>query len=170
MTVMQLILLSVDDDESNQTANGTAVVPDSENVDHSSDSDGDVDDSRGILPDDLRESFEAVKAAWRQSRRASAEEAEELRRKEREIAVETALGVDAEISRWQNGIAELEALLAQEDQDGEGVGDESNNDAGRQQQQQAGILRFPSLPPVVPPEDDDDDENIGGEFAATTNP
>jgi hypothetical protein len=158
MTDMQLIIPPVED-----------------NVNH-----GDVshdgmannnDGSRGVLPDELRENFESMKAIWRQARRtnSSGDEAEELRRKEREVAVETAVAVDAEISRWQTGVDELEALLAAEE--GESDEHEEFDDEPVAWERQRYVIRFPSLPPVIPPEDEESvsegSSDRGGHFDST---
>lgn len=86
-----------------------------------------------ILSDDLRDQFETMKCVWRQARRgdedldsSSSNDSSitkkrrgnlraELKRKERETAVETAIKVEREIALWEEGIADLEALLAAED-------------------------------------------------------
>jgi len=87
-----------------------------------------------ILSMELRDQFETMKSIWRQARRDSEESGsassadssetkerrarvrEDLKRKERETAVETAIKVQNEIATWQNGIADLEALLAAEEE------------------------------------------------------
>ncbi|KAL3915705.1 MAG: hypothetical protein SGARI_008129, partial [Bacillariaceae sp.] len=129
----------------------------------------------------------AMKSVWRQARRPSADDLgeqadasqaqdegeEELRRKQREMAVETALAVDTEISRWKNGIAELDAMSAEEasdDSDGDfddHEGEEqihnerqhvnANIDGNRQPPQNLlqqeplppPVIRFPNLPSEV---------------------
>ena len=105
-----------------------------------------------VLSAELRDNFEAMKSVWRQARRADTDETEDLRRKEREIAVETALALDAEISRWQTGIAELEALLATEESAGE---DDTESDQQPPRERPRNVIQFPSLLPVIAPEDDD---------------
>jgi hypothetical protein len=153
------------------------------------------ENSSAVLSDELREQFETMKAVWRQARRPSADdlgedadkseaqdavEDEEVRRKQRKTAVETALAVDAEISRWKNGIAELEAMLAAEDanreddsssgggelepfwdQGQENVADYQEQFPRNQILQDAAhphppLLQFPHLPPVVLDDDDCD--------------
>mmetsp|Transcript_16267 Transcript_16267/g.37467 ORF Transcript_16267/g.37467 Transcript_16267/m.37467 type:complete len:190 (-) Transcript_16267:263-832(-) len=87
-----------------------------------------------VLSDDLRDQFEAMKSVWRQARRGgedldyssfngsneNSEQREnvhaELKRKERETAIETAIKMEREMALWQEGIADLEALLAAEDE------------------------------------------------------
>lgn len=131
--------------------------------------------SNSILPPELRENFESVKALWRHIGRCKdgkvddGSEEVELRRKQREKAVETAVAIDAEIARWQNGIAELEAMLAEADgldRAPAGVVDPFEEGvAGRPGVGQGGHpnVRFPSLPPVIPlDDDDDDDEGLSG--------
>jgi hypothetical protein len=161
MTGMQFIVPPLDDEsKQNASSDGETSQSESNNA-----------NNRTVLPDELRENFEAMQYVWRQSLRASGEEAKELSRKEREKAVETAIAVDAEINRWQNGIAELEALLsAQEgrqdysDDDGDDEEDAESNHGGHLPQPQRNAIVFPLLPPVIPPEDadencDSDDSN-----------
>jgi hypothetical protein len=107
---------------------------------------------------------------------------EELKRKQRETAVETAVAVDAEVQRWKDGIADLEALLAAEDlssgdDDLDNATDEEAEESfngreivvmrrhppppiqpAQQQHHRHHNLQFPRLPPVVPDDDDDDDD------------
>jgi len=150
----------------------------------------------GILSAELRDQFECMKTIWRQARRDNNEEAssssndssetrerrvrvrEDLKRKEREVAVETAIKVQNEIATWQNGIADLEALLAAEEEqetnernvEWEGVlGEGENgppgireisfvrriNNAPRQIPPQ---VRFPYLPRAIPTENDTEEE------------
>ncbi|KAL3919850.1 MAG: hypothetical protein SGILL_003546 [Bacillariaceae sp.] len=171
---------------------------------------GDGKSSSAVLSNELREQFETMKSIWRQARRPSADDLlgneddeddgssdasnpaaqeqqqpageEVLRRKQRETALETALAVDAEISRWQNGIAELEAMLAAEEGSSDSDVEEDrgdrrrlqNNHQGQPLQQQQGVLdprrghpqghrppliQFPNLPPVVASEDDEYDSS-----------
>ena len=144
MTDMQLIVPPLDDTGNQGGSSDNGMVNPNNN-----------DGSGGFLPEELRENFEAMKSVWRQSRRAVGEEGEQLRRKEREVAKETAIAVDAEISKWQKGIAELEALLAEEESaesDEAGLVGESDEDSVREIPRD--IVRFPSLPPVIPLEDD----------------
>lgn len=152
----------------------------------------------GILSAELRDQFESMKSIWRQARRGHNEQGsssstdssqtkerrirlrEDLKRKEREVAVETAIKVQNEIATWQNGIADLEALLAAEEEqelNEEAVGWEGvpqgvengpfgireiefvrgafNND----QRQLPPQVLFPFLPRAIPTEDDED-ENL----------
>ena len=118
------------------------------------------------LPHGLRESFEAMKSIWRQVSRQNEEESavlEELKHKERQQAIETALAIESEVAKWQNSIAELEAMLA-------GVENEEDNDENNSEQEDEESfpeevppipgVRFPSLPPVVVPEDDLDETTL----------
>jgi hypothetical protein len=110
--------------------------------------DGSPEDGQGsVLPEELRANFEAMKSVWRQARRASGEEEEELRRKERELAIETAVSADAEIAKWQSGIAELEALLAE-------GGEEDELEESDDEHRHA-VVEFPSLLSIVPHEEED---------------
>jgi len=85
-----------------------------------------------ILSDDLRDQFESMKRISRQARRRGDNDDDrycdtghensninELKRKERQTAIETAIKVDNEINQWRDDIANLEALLLAEEQDGE---------------------------------------------------
>jgi len=141
----------------------------------------------GLLSAELREQFETMKSIWREARRGQDDDEsssstdiaetrhqrlgvrEDLKRKEREAAVETAIKVQNEIETWQNGIADLEALLAaEEEQESE---DEEDDDEGENgppgireivivrrnynaQRENHRQIRFPNLPPVVPTEDE----------------
>lgn len=211
MTGIQLIV-PLEDDTDNSTGSshrmnqGTdavaAAVSGARSTDDVKETNVDGKKSSNVLSDDLREQFETMKAVWRQSKRANigGEEGaqdgrmasqEELKRKERETAVETALAVDEEISRWKTGIAELEAMLAAEEDscsldsgtysDDDEVTEAANGHQGRVQGQQvAGVvpmrrhLRHRILPQQPPhprlgfpslapivPDEDDDDEDDG---------
>lgn len=159
------------------TSSDNGMAQDPNNI---SNSNQDENSGRGVLPQELRENFEAMKSVWRQSRRAtnSGEESEELKHKERVTAEETAIAVDTEISRWQSGIAELEALLLvaeQEDQEDEEQDDNIYDEDHEQPAVRQHAVRFPSLPPVVPLEDDeslatDQSDESGPGPAATTGP
>jgi hypothetical protein len=168
MTGMQLIIIDEEssphgDMAKNDTLTGTE--------EHNNTSTRPHHHGEGVLSQDLRESFEAMKAVWRQAGRDRGEDAaatEELKRKEREQAIETALAVDSEVTKWQNGIAELKAMLAAaEEEDGseggyseEGEEDliEENNHAAYPRGRPLPAVRFPSLPPVVVPDDDENDD------------
>jgi hypothetical protein len=127
--------------------------------------------NQGVIPDELRQNFDAMMAIWRQADRQNGVDSadlDELRRKERAQAIETALAVEAEIVKWQTGIAELEAMLAADD-DEDDVDrynhDEergSNNEVvdGSLQVHPVAAIRFPSLPPVVVPDDNDDNNSV----------
>jgi len=151
-----------------------------------------------ILSDDLRDQFETMKRIWRQARRQTdavqssfdddVNETKEkramilhdLKRKERETATETAIKVDNEINKWRDGIADLEALLAEENSDlssmenSEEQGPETNNngtlgireisfvadnDNNKRQYMvpppPAAPLRFPFLPQAILTEDEE---------------
>jgi len=149
--------------------------------------------NEAILSTELRDQFETMKSIWREARRGNDEEGssssndisetrerrvrvrEDLKRKERETAIETAVKVQNEIATWQSGIADLEALLeAEEEQEyidesnvREEVGENGppgireiafvmrNNNAPRQHAPQ---IRFPYLPPAIPTEDESEEE------------
>lgn len=158
-----------------------------------------------ILSADLRDQFETMKRVWRQARRqcdgvgSSSDIDEEtkerraliihdLKRKERDTAIETAIKVDNEISQWHNGIADLEALLAEEKSESSSMGNieeqqlrtnkngpfgiretafvahnSSNNSSNIRQYIRPpppAQLRFPFIPQAIPTENDEvlDDE------------
>lgn len=141
--------------------------------------------SDALLSAELRDQFETMKTIWRQARREQEDERsssstsdmetrhrrvrarEDLKRKERETAVETAIKVQNEIETWQNGIADLEALLAAEE---EQESDEEGGDGPPGVREIAFLRRdydghrdnhpqiqFPFLPPAVPTEDETDE-------------
>lgn len=153
---------------------------------------GNVNNDYAILSDDLRDQFETMKSIWRQARRGNDGNSssnttmirKDLKRKERDTALETAIKVDNEISQWRGGIADLEALLAAEEesessfvQDNaeEEVAVENNGPPGireiafiarnnmnnnRQQRIHPPVqLRFPLLPPVIPVVEDEYEED-----------
>eukprot|EP00529_Nitzschia_sp_RCC80_P032829 CAMPEP_0113515188 /NCGR_PEP_ID=MMETSP0014_2-20120614/40808_1 /TAXON_ID=2857 /ORGANISM="Nitzschia sp." /LENGTH=232 /DNA_ID=CAMNT_0000411733 /DNA_START=1227 /DNA_END=1925 /DNA_ORIENTATION=- /assembly_acc=CAM_ASM_000159 len=93
---------------------------------------------------------------------------QELKRKAEQLAFEIAAAVDEEISRWRNSIADLEALLAEEELDDdyhEGQPDEQESDTQVRRHarplppplQQVDVPRFPALARVIPDDTDDDD-------------
>jgi len=130
-----------------------------------------------ILSDDLRDQFETMKCVWRQARRGSEDfdssssndssitkkrrgnVRAELKRKEREMAVETAIKVEREIALWEEGIADLEALLAVEDdrESDEETTADGDEQEGVEESGPAGIIEIafvrhnyahPRVPPV----------------------
>lgn len=141
-----------------------------------------------ILSDDLRDQFETMKSVWRQARRGDVDSdsssnttvtRKDLKRKERDTAVETAIKVDNEINQWRNGIADLEALLAaeeeselpeMEDNEEEEIAGDNNGPPGIREiafvarnnmnnNRRPHIPRFPFLPPVIPTEDKYDEDD-----------
>jgi hypothetical protein len=123
-----------------------------------------------VLSNDLREQFERMQALWRHARRPDDEESEELKRKEHSAALETAVAIESEMKMWQNGIAELEAILAEE-------GDDHHHDSEEQAPVvPQEVVRFPNLPPIIPAEEDDivgdrndaNHDNSTDDIAATT--
>jgi hypothetical protein len=68
------------------------------------------------ISDELRDNFEDIKSITRRSQCCSSDvEAEELMRKGRILAAQTAMAIDEERRRWEQGIAELEQLLAEQE-------------------------------------------------------
>lgn len=154
-----------------------------------------------ILSDDLRDQFETMKSVWRQARRGGGSDddaissastcngggtetketralfREGLKRKERETAVEIAIKVENEISKWQHGIADLEALLAAEEEYSAENGDaeeengppavreiafvaHTNNNNNNSQNHHPAQLPFPFIPLAIPTEDESDQEEV----------
>lgn len=173
MTEMQLLLPPLEDGSSecaSRSGEGMSTPNGS--------SDGHVHDSSRLLTPQLRESFETMKSIWRHSRRPNSadneslegDDADSLKRKQRELAVETALAVNSEITRLQSGIAELEALLNvprhhdYDEEDDDGVDEDSvsgeNSDADDDPHDYHPVdnRALPvMLPLVIPIEDDNDD-------------
>jgi len=165
MRGMQLIIPPIEEDDISPPQDGDSM----ERLGRSSYSERGDSDNQGVISDELRQNFEAMKEVWREADRESEADAamlEELRHKERSQAIETALAVESEIAKWQVGIAELEALLAAgTDEDDAEVAMSypeeergSNEDqvvGDRQPQPPFAAIRFPTLPPVIVPDDDD---------------
>lgn len=175
-----------DEDEGGSTPPSKKIIKDNNNNNSTS----------SVMSDDLRHQFEAMKTVWRQAKRAESQESlheghnsqdcnekhseedpaaaaaeagSDLKRKAARMAVETALAVDQEISRWQNGIADLEALLAAEEaaaaedkyeseSDEEEKEEASRRRDGRRRRpvQEIDVPRFPILARVIPVDDEDD--------------
>ena len=98
------------------------------------------DGNNDVLSQELRHNFNAMREIIEkednQKKRKDAPSttaAKDLQLKKYHVAVETALAVEDEVSRLRKGIAELEALLAQQE------GEEAQF--------------FPSLPAIVPSDD-----------------
>lgn len=83
--------------------------------------------------------------------RTSSGRAEALERRKLQLAAETAVAVESEISRLTNGIAELEELLARQ-------GETHANDPVE--------ISFPSLPSVVPDDDSEEEARDSGKQAS----
>lgn len=117
-----------------------------------------------VLSNELRERFETMQTVWRRARRSSGDDVAELRRKEQRVALDTAVAIESEMRMWQNGIAELEAMLAEEE------GNEDHDYASYEeiQVQPLEAVRFPSLPPVIPADEEDIDNCDAEENTATT--
>mmetsp|Transcript_15905 Transcript_15905/g.23431 ORF Transcript_15905/g.23431 Transcript_15905/m.23431 type:complete len:146 (+) Transcript_15905:2875-3312(+) len=127
-----------------------------------------ADGDGSVLSPELREHFDAMKALnnsrmgerqnvgesnenekKRKDRSSDSnlpdDEHEELETKRLQMATKTALVVEREMSRLQNGIAELEALLEQQE-------------GGARQRLDA----FPDLPPVVTVVRDEEEDGVQG--------
>lgn len=138
------------------------VPPVDENQDHGEESDyGPNERNREniVLSDGLRDQFETMKTAWRRARRSTGESPSELRRKEHEAALDTAVAIDSEMAMWNNGIAELEAMLAEEEGNYD-YGESSDNEVQARPQD---VIQFPSLPPIIAAEEDVDKDSLSGE-------
>jgi len=136
-----------------------------------------------LLSSELREQFETMKSIWRQARRDQEDERsssstddtetrhrrlsvrKDLKRKEREAALETAIKVQNEIETWQNGIADLEALLANEEEEESEEEEGENGPPGIReiafvrrnrdvQRENYPQIQFPYLPAAIPTEDE----------------
>lgn len=95
---------------------------------------GGDDDDNNFLSQELKNNFDAVRTLLASSSSNNKEEVQNM-------ATKTAIRATDEIARLQNGIAELEALLAaQQDDDVE----------------LPMVVEFPSLPPVVVEEEEED--------------
>ena len=156
MADMQLIVPPLDGNKSQEQDNAAAAAASSGGMNPDAESHDSSEGQGSVLPDGLRANFEEMKSVWRDARRATnGEEREELKRKERVLAAETAVAAHAEIAMWQNGIAELEALLREQEQDGGGAEDEEEADelGGEQPQQDNVVVEFPALLSIVVPEE-----------------
>lgn len=114
-----------------------------------------------VLSPELRDNFETMRTLIRQEKKRKADKTvediagdEQLQAKKLQVAVKTAVAVEDEMSRLRNGIAELEALLAQQ---------------GNGEDHEAGM--FPALPAIVPSDEgnaveveDDDQQHIDGKM------
>jgi hypothetical protein len=97
-----------------------------------------------VMSPELRQNFETMKSLKRKDPPGTREMCDAHETKKRQLAIETAIAVEKEMSRLRHGIAELEAILAE------------------QENEDIDITVFPFLPPVIPADDDDpnDDESI----------
>ena len=81
----------------------------------SRDVNGDSSSSSQVLPQELRDRFSKVRSLLRE--KISTEDAAgDLKRKQEQAALDTARAVQDEVSRLQNGIAELEDMYLQQQQ------------------------------------------------------
>lgn len=104
-----------------------------------------------VLSDKLKDRFASMRALLRKDQKEK-EGSSELKRKQRRMAIETALKIESEVARLESGIAELENLLGQQQQqllNNIGVADEDDGNV------LGGILVLPSLPSIVAVEDED---------------
>jgi hypothetical protein len=105
-----------------------------------------------VLSDKLKDRFASMRALLRKDQKEK-EGSSELKRKQRRMAIETALKIESEVARLESGIAELENLLGQQQQQQllnniGAVDDDDGNILG-------GVLVLPSLPSIVAIEDED---------------
>lgn len=136
---------------------------------------------RSILPSELKERFEAIRTIGRQRGRASNYDTgkqqdidnvdatkegpdgnpslEDLKRKERVTATELSVAIYSEISKWKNGIAELEAVLAAMDEEDEDEQRGAQVEDVMDRAPPPRVIRFPALPPLVPPEEEEEEED-----------
>lgn len=99
--------------------------------------DGDDD----VLSKELKDNFDAVHHLKSEGKEQAA----------RAMALKTAVAVNDEISRLRNGIAELEALVAQQEQE----------------QDNAGIV-FPSLPAIVVEDEEEEEASKTGKLVRSS--
>ena len=111
-------------------------------------------DEDSAISDELRNNFEAMKSIQqlRSQHSGSAEMASELDRTARSVAVKTALAIDDERRRWEQGIAELEQLLASNE-------NLPANDPAQLQQRNLHVVPILSLSDVVRDDDGHDVRN-----------
>lgn len=81
----------------------------------SRDVNGDSSSSSQVLPQELRDRFSKVRSLLRE-KISTEDTAGDLKRKQEQAALETARAVQDEVSRLQNGIAELEDMYLQQQQ------------------------------------------------------
>jgi len=106
------------------------------------------ENSSSVLSNNLKDRFESMRALLRLTQHAK-EDSAELKRKKRQMALETAMLIESEVSRLESGIEELESLLGEQQQQQHFVvEDEVEDEAAR-------MLVFPSFPPIVDEEDDE---------------
>ena len=114
-------------------------------------------DEDSAISDELRNNFEAMRSIQqlRSQHSGSVEIASELDRTARAVAVKTALAIDDERRRWEQGIAELEQLLASNE-------NLPANDPAQPEQRNLHVVPILSLSDVVR-DDDDDDHDVRDE-------
>jgi hypothetical protein len=126
--------------------------------------------SKSVLSNDLQDRFKSMRSLLRGIQgEEEGNISEEMKRKQRQMATETALLVESEVSRLESGIAELENLLCrQQQQQGHGQDQESHNQhffhGGEVVQGgNEGVLVFPSLPSIVAEEEEEEEEESEAE-------
>lgn len=137
-----------------------------------------------VLPQNLRDRFSHVRSLLREKARTEdSSSATVLKRKQEQAALETAKAVQDEMARLQNGIAELEAMYTQQQQErqqellpqqlmqgGDGI-DSDVEDAGDEEDDGEGggiwdnhnnaAIAFQALPSLVNAVEPDLDDNLG---------
>ena len=117
-----------------------------------------ANDNSPAMSPGLRQKFAMIQRTKQEGSRPSlsAAEREHLRCQEQKLALEAALAAETEMARWQTGIAELEALLARDDDNGVGLIEDGqqwncSHPALAQRDDRPLVVEFPTLPPIVPP-------------------
>ena len=81
----------------------------------SRDVNGDISSNSQVLPQELRDRFSKVRSLLRE-KTSTEDTAADLKRKQEQAALDAARSVQDEVSRLQNGIAELEDMYARQQQ------------------------------------------------------
>jgi len=110
---------------------------------------------KSVLSNELQDRFKSMRSLLR-GVQVDGEQSnnEEVKRKQRQMAMETALLVESEVSRLESGIAELENLLLQQGQQQHNQQFLRGDEVEQEEDDAEAVLVFPSLPSIVAEEDD----------------
>jgi hypothetical protein len=126
--------------------------------DNNAKDDDDDKSKNSVLSNELQDRFKSMRSLLRGFQAEEEENiSEEMKRKQRQMAMETALLVESEVSRLESGIAELENLLCRQQRHQQQGQDQHNQQffqEGEAEQEGEGVLVFPSLPSIVADEED----------------